>query len=140
MTTGTAPAGGERERLARLTEAFVDAFNRNDLEAVMSYFADDAVYDEFNGTANAGVEAIRRAFTPQFTGAFGEMKFLDEDLFIDAETGKVMASWVCTLEVKGQPTSWRGLDLLHWQGDRLTRKLTYAKAKVPLFESASPTA
>jgi len=139
VTTDTAAVTSERERLARLTEAFVDAFNRNDLDDVMSYFADDAVYDEFNGTANAGTEAIRRAFTPQFTGAFGEMKFIDEDLFIDAQAGKVMASWACTLEVKGQPTSWRGLDLLHWQGDRLVRKLTYAKAKVPLFDAGAST-
>jgi hypothetical protein len=63
------------------------------------------------------------------------MKFLDEDLFIDADTGKVMASWRCTLEVKGEPTSWRGLDLLHFDGDKLVYKGTYAKAKAPLFET-----
>lgn len=125
----------ERERLVRLTNDFLAAFNRADLDAVMSAFAPDAVYDEFNGRHNEGLAAIRAAFEPQFTGAFGDMKFLDEDLFVDAETGKVMASWLCTLEVKGEPTSWRGLDLLHWKGDKLVRKLTYAKAKVPLFEA-----
>jgi ketosteroid isomerase-like protein len=124
----------ERQRLVELTNRFMDAFNRNDLDAVMSFFADNAVYDEFNGTRNEGKKAIRTAFEPQFTGAFGKMKFVDEDLFVDADTGKVMASWLCTLEVKGRPTSWRGLDLLHFQGDKLVRKLTYAKAKVPLFQ------
>lgn len=124
-----------REELRQLTTEFLDAFNRNDLDGVMSYFADDgAVYDEFDGTANEGLDAIRAAFTPQFSGAFGDMKFLDEDLFIDEVEGKVMASWRCTLEVKGQPTGWRGLDLIHWDGDRITRKLTYAKAKAPLFD------
>lgn len=125
-----------RDELAELTARFMDAFNENDLDRMLSFFAPDgAVYDEFNGTANEGIEAIRAAFTPQFEGAFGEMKFLDEDLFIDPEAGKVMASWRCTLEVQDQPTGWRGLDLLHWEGDRIVRKLTYAKAKVPLFES-----
>lgn len=124
----------ERQRLVELTNRFMDAFNRNDLDAVMSFFADNAVYDEFNGTRNEGKEAIRTAFEPQFTGAFGKMKFIDEDLFVDADAGKVMASWLCILEVKGRPTSWRGLDLLHFQGDKLVRKLTYAKAKVPLFQ------
>jgi len=124
----------ERQQLIELAARFVDAFNRNDLDAVMSFFADDAVYDEFNGTRNEGKEAIRAAFTPQFTGAFGKMQFLDEDLFVDADTEKVMASWRCTLEVKGRPTSWRGLDLLHFKGDKLVHKLTYAKAKVPLFQ------
>ncbi len=124
----------ERQQLVELTTRFVDAFNRNDLDAVMSFFADDAIYDEFNGTRNEGKEAIRAAFKPQFTDAFGKMQFIDDDLFVDADTGKVMASWRCALEVKGRPTSWRGLDLLHFKGDKLVRKLTYAKAKVPLFQ------
>jgi len=123
-----------RQHLADLTQRFMTAFNDNDLEGVMAFFADDAVYDEFNGARNHGRDAIRAAFVPQFSGRYGTMQFLDDDLFIDADTGKVMASWRCTLAVKGQPTSWRGLDLLHFQGDRLVRKLTYAKAKVPLFE------
>ena len=124
----------DRQHLLDLTTRFMNAFNRNDLDTVMSFFADDAVYDEFNGKRNEGKMAIRAAFTPQFTGAFGAMRFLDEDLFIDADTGKVMASWRCTLAVKGQPTSWRGLDLLHFRGEKLVQKLTYAKAKVPLFQ------
>jgi uncharacterized protein (TIGR02246 family) len=124
----------DRQYLLDLTTRFMNAFNRNDLDTVMSFFADDAVYDEFNGKRNEGKAAIRAAFTPQFTGAFGDMKFLDEDLFIDPEVGKVMASWRCTLSVKGQPTAWRGLDLLHFRGEKLVQKLTYAKAKVPLFQ------
>ena len=123
-----------RQHLADLTRRFMTAFNDNDLEGVMAFFTDAAVYDEFNGTRNHGKDAIRAACVPQFSGRYGAMQFLDDDLFIDADTGKVMASWRCMLEVKGQPTSWRGLDLLHFQGDRLVRKLTYAKAKVPLFE------
>lgn len=124
----------ERPQLVELTTRFVEAFNRNDLDVVMSFFTDDAIYDEFNGTRNKGKEAIRAAFKPQFTGAFGKMQFIDDDLFVDADTGKVMASWRCTLEVKGQPISWRGLDLLHFKGDKLIQKLTYAKAKVPLLQ------
>jgi ketosteroid isomerase-like protein len=124
-----------RDELLKLSNGLIDAFNRNDLDGVMTYFAPEAaVYDELNGTANDGLAAIRAAFAPQFDGVFGEMKFLDEDLFIDEVTGKVMASWRCTLTVKGRPTAWRGLDLLHWEGDKLVRKVTYAKARAPLFE------
>jgi len=123
-----------RDDLVEITRRFLDAFNREDLDAVMEYFADDGIYDEFNGRRNVGKAAIRAAFVPQFTGAYGIMRFLDEDLFADAATGKVMASWRCTLSVHGQPTSWRGLDLLHFAGGKLVQKLTYAKTKVPLFE------
>jgi uncharacterized protein (TIGR02246 family) len=124
----------ERDRLVDLTERFLGTFNTNDLDAMMSFFADDGVYEEFNGRTSKGLDEVRATFEPQFSGAFGQMQFLDEDLIVDVETGEVMASWRCTLTVKGEPTSWRGLDVLHWEGDRLTRKLTYAKAKTPLFD------
>lgn len=123
-----------RDELQALTNDFLDAFNRNDLADMMAFFADDGIYVEFNGRTNTGRAEVEAAFAPQFEGAFGEMKFLDEDLFIDAETDKVLAQWRCTLEVKGEPTSWRGLDILHWRGDKVAVKLTYSKTKVPLFE------
>lgn len=123
-----------RDELAAITAEFLDAFNANDLDETMSFFADDGIYEEFNGNTNRGREAVRAAFAPQFAGAFGDMKFLDEDLIVDAEAGKVMASWTCSLEVKGQPTSWRGLDAITFdERGKITHKLTYAKAKVPLF-------
>ncbi len=124
-----------RDQLAAITADFMDAFNAADLDRTMSFFAEDGIYDEFNNVESKGLDAVREAFRPQFEGAFGEMKFLDEDLIVDAEAGKVMASWRCTLEVKGAPTSWRGLDAITYNEDgKITRKLTYAKAKAPLFE------
>lgn len=124
-----------RQSLAAITADFMAAFNAMDLDGVMSYFAADGVYEEFNGNESKGDDAIRAAFGPQFDGAFGAMKFIDEDLMIDPEAGKVMASWRCTLDVKGQPTSWRGLDALTFNADgKITHKLTYAKTKTPLFE------
>ncbi len=125
----------DRAHLLDLTARFVEAFNSNDLDGVMAFFADDGVYDEFNGRRNVGKAAVRAALEPQFNGAFGEMKFLDEDMFVDPDAGKVMASWRCTLSIKGEPTSWRGLDLMHFKNDKLVQKLTYAKTKAPLFQN-----
>ncbi len=123
-----------RDSLVAATADFLAAFNANDLDRVVSFFASDGIYEEFNGATSRGPDAVRTAFAPQFDGAFGEMKFLDEDLIVDAEAGKVMASWTCTLEVKGRPTSWRGLDAITFDDEgRITHKLTYAKAKAPLF-------
>jgi uncharacterized protein (TIGR02246 family) len=124
----------ERGKLIDLTRRFTDAFNRNDLDTVMAFFADDGVYDEFNGKRNRGKRAIRAAFEPQFTGAFGKMEFLEDDIFVDPENGSAMISWRCTLSIKGQPTSWRGLDLLRFVGERVVSKRTYSKARAPLFE------
>lgn len=125
-----------RESLATTTADFLNAFNIGDLDGVMSHFASDGVYEEFNGRRSQGLEAVRAAFAPQFAGEFGEMKFIDEDLLVDPAAGKVMASWRCTLEVNGAPTSWRGLDAMSFDDQgKITHKLTYAKAKAPLFEA-----
>jgi ketosteroid isomerase-like protein len=124
----------DRATLASLVIRFTDAFNANDLDAVMAFMADDAVYEEFTGGVNRGKAAIRAAFVPQFRGDFGKMRFETEDLFVEAGTGKALIRWVCRLETKRGPAGWRGLDILHFENGLVTQKLTYAKAKVPLLD------
>jgi ketosteroid isomerase-like protein len=108
---------------------FTDAFNREDLDAVMAFFAEDAVYDEFDGKKSRGKRDIRAAFAPQFRGAFGRMRFVSEDLFVDPQSGKALIRWLCTLERDGKTRGWRGLDVIHVKDGLVVEKLTYAKAE-----------
>jgi ketosteroid isomerase-like protein len=117
--------------LTDLVIRFTDAFNREDLDGVMAFMADDAFYDQFNGARAEGKAAIRAAFGPQFRGAYGTMRFVTEDLFVDARAGKAMISWLFTLERDGVARGWRGLDLLRFEGGLVKEKHTYAKADVP---------
>ncbi|MCC7122620.1 MAG: nuclear transport factor 2 family protein [Gammaproteobacteria bacterium] len=123
--------------LKRLADAFTATFNAHDLEATMAYFTDDAVYEEMHGPVREGKTAIRKAFEALFSKQFGAMRFDAEDTFVDAEAGKVMTSWTLNLSaLEGKPVALRGLDLLHFEGDKLVRKLTYCKAKVPRYVDA----
>jgi ketosteroid isomerase-like protein len=122
-----------RAQLEDLVVRFTDAFNQDDLDGVMAFMADDAIYDEFNGTSNRGKAAIREAFVPQFRGDYGVLRFHTEDLFVDIESGKALIRWLCTLERGGHRRGWRGLDILHVENGLITMKLTYAKAEVPLL-------
>jgi len=117
--------------LAELTRAFTDGFNRDDLDGVMAFFAEDAVYDEFDGRRHVGRDAIRAAFAPQFRGDFGRIRSHEEDLFVDPAAGRALISWTCTLERDGKTRAWRGLDVLHVRDGRIIVKETYAKAERP---------
>jgi uncharacterized protein (TIGR02246 family) len=125
-------SSAERRALEALTLAFTDAFNRDDLEAVLRLMADDAIYDEFNGRVRRGKPAVREAFVPQFRGDFGTIRFHPEDHFVDVEAGRALIRWTCVLERDGKRRAWRGLDVLHVAGGLVTEKHTYAKTEVPL--------
>jgi len=126
-----------RAELERITLEFTKLFNDEDLNAVLSYFAEDAVYVEFNGIRHEGLAAIRVAFEPQFGGHFGKMTFYNEDLLIDPETQKSLISWTLTLEEEERQGAYRGLDILHFAGKEIVQKHTYCKAKVPLITKKS---
>lgn len=125
-----------RQELYDLTLAFLDAFNRNDLDAVMAYFTEDIVYDELNGERSRGLDAVREAFRPQFEGKFGRMEFVEDDTFIDADSGQVMSSWTLYIDKSDGRLALRGLDLLTFAGDKISYKHTYVKAKSALYEPA----
>ena len=82
-----------RDDLIRLTEEFVDAFNRMNLDDVINFFATDGVYEDSTGGRHVGHEAIRTAFEPLVGGSRGKIRFDGEDTFVEAESGKVLASW-----------------------------------------------
>jgi ketosteroid isomerase-like protein len=153
--SGAAPATSPAAALRELALRFTEAFNRNDLDEVMSLFAADAVYDEVNGARSRGKPAIRAAFEPQFRGDYGAITFDVEDLFVDVDpsspasgnhvTGKALVRWECRIESNGKRRAWRGLDVLHLRSGLVVEKHTYGKAervriaKSPTSEGGSST-
>ncbi len=124
----------DRFILESLLDRFMDAWARHDLDAAMACMADDSRYDEFNGVVWQGKDAVREGFLPQFRGDYGDIQFLEEDRFIDAEAGRMLIRWLCRFEWKGTERRWRGLDILHVQHGLITEKLTYAKTDRPQTE------
>jgi ketosteroid isomerase-like protein len=137
--------------LADVLDRFNDAFNRGDLDAVMTFFADDAVYRPGDGQEHRGRAAIRAAFAPQFAGRFGAMRFDVEDTLIDAAAGKATTRWICRHDLGGDAgrrmsplfrlairarygrrVGWRGVDVFHFDDrGRITGKFTYANYDRP---------
>jgi ketosteroid isomerase-like protein len=125
-----------RDDLIRLTKKFVDAFNRMNLDDVVNFFATDGVYEDSTGGRHVGHEAIRTAFEPLVGGSRGKIRFDGEDIFVEAESGKVLASWRLTLDKDGSVSVIRGIDILEFTGDKLKRKGAYMKVDKPHLEPA----
>jgi uncharacterized protein (TIGR02246 family) len=142
--------------IARLVDDFTAAFNRNDLDTVMAAFADDAEYHPGDGAIHRGRAAIRRAFEPQFGGAFGAMRFDAEDQLIDEGARKAALRWICRHDFTGghgrrmprllrlairarhgTRVGWHGVDVFHFDAaGKITGKYTYAGYDRPRLERA----
>ncbi len=125
---------------------FTEAFNENDLDRVMAFFSDDAVYEPGDGRIHQGKAEIRAAFEPQFQGSFGVMQFDERDLVIDAENGKAASRWICRHDISqvkgkgpvaafrkilaglafGNRFGWQGVDIFHFNSEgKIKGKFTY---------------
>ena len=140
--------------IAALVDAFTQDFNRNDLDAVMAAFAEDAEYRPGDGRAHRGRAAIRAAFAPQFAGAFGAMRFDPEDQLVDETARKAALRWICRHDFSGAHggrmsrllklairarhgtrVGWHGVDVFHFDAaGKITGKYTYANYDRPKLQ------
>ena len=124
-----------RDQLIQLTNEFVDAFNRMNLDDVVSFFAEDGIYEDSTGGRHIGHDAIRTAFEPLVGGSRGSIRFDGEDVFVETDTGKVLASWRLNLDKDGEVSVIRGIDILEFEADKLKKKMAYMKADEPHLEN-----
>jgi limonene-1,2-epoxide hydrolase len=68
----------------KLVEDFVGAFNANDLEAIMSFFTDDAIYHNIPMAPVSGLEAIRTVISG-FLGMSSEIEWIVHNAAASAE-------------------------------------------------------
>ncbi len=124
-----------REEMQRAIEAWNLAWERYDLEEVLSLMDDDILFDNWTGGRAKGKEALRQAWRPWF--AQGGFRFIHEDLFIDEAQQKVLfrwrLEWPCREKgFEGKMEKRRGVDVMHFKDGRMIDKLTYAKTTVEI--------
>jgi hypothetical protein len=129
-------------QIAEILREFVDGFNTNSLDQVMTFFADDAVYEPGDGRTHRGRAAIREVFLPQFSNTFGTMKFVVNDWVVDEAARKAVIRWVCQHDfstmkpslqgfflkaIYGRRAGWYGTDTFHFdERGKITGKFSYA--------------
>ena len=117
-------------RLETLKEV-LDAFNRHDLDAIMSHFADDCVLEspcgpDPWGRRFVGKEEVRQGLQARFEG-IPDVAYVDDDHFASGNRG--VSEWTITgTTTEGERIEVRGCDLWTFGEDgRLTRKDSFWK-------------
>ena len=112
--------------------AVLDAFNRHDLDAIMSHFADDAVFESPRGndpwgTRFVGAAAVRAGLAKRFEG-IPDVHYGDDDHFISADGRRGVSEWTLTgTTTDGERLAVRGCDLWTFETGRIVRKDSYWK-------------
>ena len=113
-----------------MLEGMLDAFNRHDLDAIMSFFADDCVFESPRGPDPwgrrfAGGEDIREGLGACFRG-IPDVHYGDGRHFVAGERG--VSEWTLTgTTVDGERLEVRGCDLWTFRGDKIVCKDSFWK-------------
>ncbi|MGB4587715.1 MAG: nuclear transport factor 2 family protein [Clostridiaceae bacterium] len=109
---------------------FLEAFNRHDLDAIMSYFADDCVFYMPRGTSPRGDQyvgkmAVRAGLAKRFEG-IPDVHYGNDQHWICGDLG--VSEWTLTGTTKlGQKLEVRGVDLLEFAEGKIIRKDSFWK-------------
>ena len=121
--------GGDAAKADVLHEV-LDAFNRHDLDGIMSFFADDCVLDVPRGPDPwgrrfEGRTEVREGLGARFKG-IPDVHYGDDSHFACGDRG--VSEWTLTgTTVDGEKLEVRGCDLWTFRGDRIVRKNSFWK-------------
>ncbi len=122
----------DHDATIRALQAIATAFDEHDLERIMSFFADDAVFEgprgpEAWGQRFEGREAIRAAFAARFEG-IPDVRYRQDRHFADGDRGA--SEWTLSgTTVGGERIEVRGCDLWTLRDGRVVKKDSYWKIR-----------
>ncbi len=110
--------------------SFLEAFNRHDLDEIMTFFSDQAVFDMPRGphpwgTRAEGRAAVRALLATRFEG-IPDVHYSEDRHFVSGDRG--VSEWLLTGSSReGKKVRVRGCDLFEFDTGKITRKDSYWK-------------
>lgn len=120
----------ETEVTVGLMRAISAAFNSRDVERIVSYFAEDAVFclargPEPVGRTLRGKAAIRKALGDRFR-QIPDMRWDGQDYILAGD--QAVSIWtVRGMGADGEDLNYQGCDIYRFRGDRIIEKNTFWK-------------
>jgi len=118
------------EVTAEVLQAFADAWNRHDVDALMSFMTDDCVFEasagpNVCGTQYVGREAVRAGFA-EVWATFPDAQWVNARHFVHGERG--VSEWTFAgTRSDGTRVEVNGCDLFTFRGDKIALKNSYRK-------------
>lgn len=117
-----------------LLKEFLEAFNRHDLDAIMSYFADECVFYMPRGAGPrgerfVGKDEVRAGLAQRFQG-IPDVHYGEDTHWVAADGKLGVSEWTLTgTPVTGakKPIRVRGVDLLEFSDGKIIRKDSFWK-------------
>jgi steroid delta-isomerase-like uncharacterized protein len=113
-----------------LLQAFLDAFNAHDVDAIMACFTDDCVMDMPRGPGPGGrrlvgKEAVREGIQSRFDG-IPDVHYGDDRHFVCGD--RAVSEWTLRgTQRTGEPIEVRGCDLFELADGKIRRKDSFWK-------------
>jgi taurine dehydrogenase small subunit len=118
------------EATRRLIEAYDEAWNRQDLDAVCSFHADDVVFENHTAGERAeGADAVRAHIAGIFE-RWPSLRFRGRRLYTAAEFA--VSEWTATAtRPDGTKIEWDGVDVFPLRDGKIARKDVYSTSASP---------
>lgn len=116
-------------------QAFAEAWNRHDVDALMSFMTDDCVFEasagpDLCGTRDAGPEAVRAGFAKVWA-TYPDAQWRNARHFVHGERG--VSEWTFTgTRADGTRVEVHGCDLFTFREGRIALKDSYRKNRPDL--------
>lgn len=125
-----------RNAIEKLLKDWNRAWDRHDLDGVMQLFHENVIFENWTGARARGKTKLLAAWAPWFKN-HGGFRFTEEETFIDERQQKVLYRWRLdwpSLEsgFEGKAERRRGVDVIHFKGDKIIQKLTYSKTAIEI--------
>ncbi len=115
-----------------MLQAFADAWNRHDIDALMSFMTDDCVFEtaagpEACGTRHVGAAAVRKAFAAVWKNV-PDAQWRNGRHFVAGDRG--VSEWCFTgTAADGTRIETDGVDVFTFRGDKILVKNAFRKAR-----------
>ena len=116
-------------------QAFANAWNRHDVDDLMSFMTDDCVFessagDDVCGTRFEGADAVRAGFSKAWE-SFPDAKWSDAHHFVSGDQG--VSEWIFSgTQTDGKRVEVTGCDIFTFREGKIVVKNSYRKNRPPI--------